>query len=158
MTATASRPLTGRHVLLMLVSFFAVVIGVNLVLVYFAKSSWTGLVVQNGYVESQAFNKNAAIARAQEALGWKPEFTVTRGRILVDVTDAAGAPLALESATVMMRRPSSDKLDHELTLASTGTGHFEVAADLQPGIWEADLHLKDSKGNEVRKIYRFVSR
>ena len=60
---------TGRHMLLVMVAFFGVTITVNLVLAFFATSSWTGLIVKNSYVASQEYNEKLAEARAQDALG-----------------------------------------------------------------------------------------
>ena len=61
------RELTGRHVLVITVSAFAVIIGVNLTLAYQAVATFPGLEVQNSYVAGQGFNDRKA---AQEALGW----------------------------------------------------------------------------------------
>ena len=47
---------SGRHMLLTMLAFFGVIIGVNLTMAWFARSSWTGLVVENSYVASQEFN------------------------------------------------------------------------------------------------------
>ena len=88
--AATQKPLTGWHVLAMLVAFFGVIIGVNLTMAWFANSTWSGLVVANGYVASQSFDKDLAKARAQEALGWKVEFTASENRIRLTFEDKAG--------------------------------------------------------------------
>jgi len=62
----AERKLTGRHVLLIFVAAFGVIISVNLVLAYSAVNTFPGLEVRNSYVASQTFNDRKA---AQEALG-----------------------------------------------------------------------------------------
>ena len=36
-----TRPFTGRHMAIIIISFFAVIIAVNLTMAYFARSSWT---------------------------------------------------------------------------------------------------------------------
>ena len=61
---------TGRHMLAIIVSFFGVIIAVNMTLVYFAVQSWSGLVVKNSYVASQKFNKTLEKAALQRARGW----------------------------------------------------------------------------------------
>ena len=88
--ASTEKELKGGHVLAMIIAFFGVIIGVNLVMAYFANSTWSGLVVANGYVASQSFDKDLAKARAQEALGWKVDFTQSEGRIRLTFTDANG--------------------------------------------------------------------
>ena len=47
---------TGRHMAIIMVAFFGVIIAVNLTMATLASRSWTGLVVKNSYVESQKFN------------------------------------------------------------------------------------------------------
>ena len=66
--ASTQKEIKGGHVLAMLLAFFGVIIAVNMVMAYFANSTWSGLVVENGYVASQNFDENLAKAKAQEAL------------------------------------------------------------------------------------------
>ncbi|MEH6702567.1 FixH family protein, partial [Parasphingorhabdus sp.] len=47
---------TGYHAAAMIVSFFAVVVVVNLVMAQFALSTFSGTVVDNSYVASQKYN------------------------------------------------------------------------------------------------------
>ena len=49
-----TRTFTGWHMAVITISFFAVIIAVNLTLAVFASTSWTGLVVANSYVERNA--------------------------------------------------------------------------------------------------------
>jgi len=63
----AERQLTGRHVLMIFVGAFTVIIGVNIALAYNAVRTFPGLEVKNSYVASQEFNTRRA---AQVALGW----------------------------------------------------------------------------------------
>jgi nitrogen fixation protein FixH len=50
------RTFTGWHMALILIGFFAVVVGVNLLMARFASSTFGGVVVENSYVASQQFN------------------------------------------------------------------------------------------------------
>ena len=65
--------ITGKHVLAITVSAFAVIIGVNVVMAWKAISTFPGLEVKNSYVASQTFDADRA---AQQALGWTlvPEY------------------------------------------------------------------------------------
>lgn len=157
---TETRQFTGTHLLLILLAFFSVVFTVNFGMAYFAKTSWTGLVVENGYVASQEFNKELQKAREQKALGWVPEFIydTAQGAILVNVSDKAGAPLAMKAATLSLIRPSDDRLDANLTLAPQGLGHFSAAKKLETGKWQARLQLEDATGHVMRQEYTFVVR
>ena len=81
--ANVQKEIKGGHVLAMLIAFFGVIITVNMVMAYFANSTWSGLVVKNGYVASQEFNTNLARAKAQEALGWNVGFSFDKNTIPV---------------------------------------------------------------------------
>ena len=70
-----TREFTGWHMAGVMFLFFGTIISVNLVMAYFATSSWSGLVVKNSYVESQRFNGVTAERQAMLDMGWK-EFKV----------------------------------------------------------------------------------
>ena len=55
--AFTGRTFTGWHMATILVSFFAIVVGVNLLMARFATSTFGGVVVENSYVASQQFNQ-----------------------------------------------------------------------------------------------------
>ena len=72
---TQPKPFTGRHMLFAMLAFFGVIIAVNLTMAAFATKSWTGLVVKNSYVASQAFNRELEQAKVQAARGWTGDIT-----------------------------------------------------------------------------------
>src|SRR5262245_37689321 len=110
------REITGRQVLAGLVLFFGVVIAVNAVLAVMANTSWTGLVVENGYVASQKFNHDLAEARKQSALGWREAFGYRGGRLELILKDRNDLPLSDLSVSVKLERPSTDREDRVLAL------------------------------------------
>lgn len=154
--AATQKQLTGWHVLAMLIAFFGVIIGVNLLMAYFANSTWSGLVVANGYVASQNFDKDLAKARAQEALGWKVGFDFTEDRIRLTFADAADKKIDSLTITGDLERTVTDKEDQKLTFTPMGSGVYSAPAALSPGVWEVEV---DARGNGVadyHKIFRFV--
>lgn len=60
--------LTGKHVLAITVSAFALIIGVNVFMAYSAIQTFPGLETDNSYVASQQFDRLKA---AQLGLGWE---------------------------------------------------------------------------------------
>ena len=60
----AEKQLTGRKVLLIMCSAFAVIIGVNLTLAFQAVATFPGLEVKNSYVASQSFDDDRAACRS----------------------------------------------------------------------------------------------
>src|SRR4051812_50022531 len=73
------RPLTGRKVLLMLVAFFAVVIGVNVVMMRLAIQTLPGTEVDSAYSASLAYENEIVAAQDQNARKWKVDAHVERG-------------------------------------------------------------------------------
>lgn len=149
-----ARQFTGRHMLAIMVAFFSVIIAVNLTMAYFARSSWTGFVVENTYVASQQFNQKAAEGRVQAALGWKPELTMTGGMIRYRLSDGAGNVVAASQVTATFRRPVSDAQDQEVALAIQPDGAFSAPVDLGDGAWIVEIHSEAGIGHPYRDIRR----
>jgi nitrogen fixation protein FixH len=150
------KPLTGWHVLAMFIAFFGVIFTVNFTMAYLANSTWSGLVVANGYVASQSFDKDLAKARAQEALGWKVGFDFTQDRVRLTFEDKAGQKIDALLITGDLERTVTDRQDQKLTFQPMGAGVYTAPANLSPGVWEVEI---DAEGNGVadyHKIFRFV--
>lgn len=158
MTGLAMKPreFTGRHMLAITVAFFAVVVGVNLTLAYFANSTWSGLIVKNGYVASQAFNKDQQRARAQEAEGWKATLQRNDDGLRVSFTARDGSPLSYLEVTGILRRPATENLDLMLAFAETAPGLYTASAAPGFGVWDLEIGAKDKAGSPFRKTWRFV--
>ena len=136
-----NRTFTGRHMAMILVAGFGVVIAVNLIMARLAVSTFGGVVVENSYVASQEFNAWLEAAHESRALGWEPR--VTRrgdGRIVVDFA-AEASPRTLEGVA---RHPLGRLPDASLVFASAGQGSFVSTAPLAPGRWT--LRLKGRAG------------
>jgi nitrogen fixation protein FixH len=129
---------TGRHMLLIMLAFFGVIIAVNVTMAVFAGSSWTGFVVRNSYVASQEFNEKVAAARAQDALGWKADLSIADGHAVLKLADRDGAPLAMESAAIVLRNPASDADDRAIELAADGDA-MSARVDLRDGLWVVEI-------------------
>lgn len=144
----------GGHVFAIMAMFFGVVIAVNMTLAVFATRSWTGLVVENGYVASQGFNRDLAEARRQAALGWREDFSYTGDDFKVVLSDSRMRPITKATVTVKLQRPSTDREDRELTLTEISPGRYEVSASLSPGLWDAETIVRTAMGKVLRHIYR----
>lgn len=128
---------TGRHMWMLAIGFFGVIISVNIVLAVFATTSWTGLVVDNTYVASQQFEgKRMAHERQQEA-GWQAKFTFANGMAVMTVVDATDKPVELGLVALKVNRPVGGHDDQAVTLERTATGEYSARLDLAAGVWEA---------------------
>lgn len=135
--------LTGRHVLMITVSAFAVIIGVNLLLAYKAVSTFPGLEVENSYVASQTFDADRA---AQIALGWTlvPAYDASAGQLRLRFTDAAGAPAPVAALSVLVGRPTETSEDARPVFDRQG-GDYTAPLHLRPGKWmlQVEAHAED---------------
>jgi nitrogen fixation protein FixH len=122
---------------------------------YFANSTWSGLVVANGYVASQSFDNDLAKARAQEALGWNVAFTFRKDRINLAFADKDGK--AIETLTISgdLERTVTDKQDQKLTFTAMGGGVYTAPANLTPGVWEVEIRGNSDEAPDYHKIFRF---
>ena len=154
--ATSPKPITGKHVLVSLIAFFGVIITVNLTMAYLANSTWSGLIVKNGYVASQSFDKDLARSKAQDAMGWTVDMTHTMDRVRFTFTDQAASKIEGLRITGQLERPTTDRDDQSLTFSSIGAGVYTSPAKLAPGIWELELEAKGKDAFSYRKIFRFM--
>ena len=148
------RTFTGWHMAAITISFFAVIIAVNLTLAVFASSSWSGLVVANSYVASQRFNQDAEIARQQQALGWRMNLTFNRGLAQISFLDHDSQPLTGLNIQAILQRPTDEAGDQELQLQDKGAGIYLAQVPVSRGVWIADITAENSD----KKLVRFVQR
>ncbi len=149
-----TRPFTGWHMAAIMVSFFAVIIAVNLTMAYFARSSWTGLVVKNSYVASQSFNRDADIARQQQALGWQMKLSVKRDAVQLSVLDRENQAMAGLRIRAVLQRPTDEAGDQVLKLQETGAGIYRTEAAIGGGVWVADITAEKTNNELVRFVQR----
>ena len=130
---------TGWHMTMIMVAFFGVVVAVNMTLAVLANSSWTGLVVENSYVESQKFNTYLAATRAQDELGWHSALSVERGTVIWRLTDGSGAAVNAARATASFFRPVDEVDDFSVTLTRQSDGSYAAPASPAGGRWIVTL-------------------
>lgn len=131
---------TGRHMTAILLTFFGVVIAVNVTMARFATSTFGGVVVENSYVASQHFNHWLDEAAAEQALGWKARLLRrTDGRIEADLS---GLPAGGVKLSAIARHPLGKEADRVLTFAPDGEGHYLSTAALPEGRWRLRLEVR----------------
>lgn len=137
------REITGRHVLFVTVSAFALIIGVNVLMAWKAISTFPGLEVKNSYVASQTFDADRA---AQEALGWvlTPEYDAATQELRLAFTDKGGQPVLLRDLDVLVGRPTEVAEDQRPGFARDA-GVYVAKAALTEGKWmlQVEAHAED---------------
>jgi nitrogen fixation protein FixH len=163
-TSAASRDeerskITGWMVLGFMLAFFAIIIGVNVFMAHAAISTFGGVETASSYHAGKMFERDVAMAKAQDAQHWQVDASVSRtadGRMLLDITarDEAGAPVSGLTAAAQFERPTDRRLDHAVAVRSSGPGHFVGSADLAAGQW--DLIIELSRRDE--RLFRSKNR
>lgn len=139
------RPITGQMVFFMMVAFFAVVVGVNLVMMRLAIQTLPGTEVDSAYSASLAYGKEIATARGQSERNWKVDAHVERSgqggaTLQVEVRDNAGRPMSGLSFQGRFERPTDRRADQPVTLTETGIGIYRGGAEtVAPGQWDLVL-------------------
>jgi len=152
---TRATGITGGQVFAVIATFFAITIAVNATMAVLAMRSWSGLVVANGYVASQGFNKELAEARHQAQLGWRESFGYLGGKLTLTLSDAQLRPIEKAQVIVRLERPSTDREDKDLVLREIAPGKYELTEVLSPGLWDADAIARIAAGATLRRLYRF---
>jgi len=158
MSTQHPKEFTGRHMLVIMLCFFATIITVNLALAIAASTSWTGFVVKNSYVASQQFNERVAESRAQAALGWTSRVELQNGEVRYRLSDATGSPVDVTGVHVTFRRPVAAAEDMALDLARSGRGDFKGPVALPDGVWILESDADVGSDKPYRRAERIVIR
>lgn len=148
----------ARWVLVLVLSFFSVIIAVNVFMAVVANRNWTGLVVKSAYVEGQVFNEKLAEARQQAALNWHSDFGYQGGTLSFSIFDDKGQSQAFQSATAKVGRPANEQSDMTLVFQPQGTGTLASAQVLEPGLWSISIEAISAQGQIYRRDLRLYVR
>lgn len=147
-----SAGIRGIHVAMIMVAFFAVIIGLDALFITLAIRSHPGEQVKNSYVLGLEYNKELARRTRQQELGW----TVEAGpgddgaTFRVRLRNAAGQPLqgmavALRAHVVGLRQD-----EPPVWLAETVPGDYAMALALEgPARIEARLEISKERDSPI---------
>lgn len=140
MSATTRDARRSRWIPWAFVGGMLLVVAANLVMVYFAVATFTGVTVPRSYERGRGYDAVLAEAARQDALGWRAELRLEGGLLSLSASDREGRPLAGRVEGVLLRPLEGT----EIPLAFTPRGGGRWAAEVQPprrGQWEARLTL-----------------
>ena len=145
-TVTKADELTGRHVLLIVIGFFAIVFAVNAYFVTIALSTHTGVVSNEPYRKGLKYNERIAAAGLQANLGWHDEVALAPdGRQLhVAIRDSTGQPVRGLTLSATLGRPATAKYDVTLPFEEREPGDYAAVTErLEPGAYIASVEVSD---------------
>lgn len=158
--ALTENALTGRMVLLAVLSFFLVVIAVNGVFIWLALSSFPGEDTQHAYMQGIRYNETLNARLRQGSLGWTAALERTDRRnetavIVVRFRGPGSSPLDSLRVKGELRRPARAGEDVGFAFVSKGEGVFEARTGVvAPGAW--DLRVSAEGVGDER--FEFVER
>lgn len=151
----AERKLTGRHVAMIFVGAFSIIIGVNIALAVSAVRTFPGLEVKNSYVASQQFD---ARRDAQEALGWQVRAEAADGLVALSILDAAGQPVEVAKLEATLGRATHVKDDLRPDFRFDGQAYV-APATLGEGNWNIRMKAQAKDGTEfIQRVVLHVQR
>jgi nitrogen fixation protein FixH len=140
MSAATHDPRRGRWIPWAFAGGMLLVVAVNLVMVYLAVSTFTGVTVPRSYERGRGYEAVLAEAARQDALGWRADLSLEGGMLRLSATDREGRPLSGRVEGVLLRPLEGTEIP--LAFLPRGSGHW--AAEVEPprrGQWEARLTL-----------------
>jgi nitrogen fixation protein FixH len=153
------RQITGRTVLVCLLSFFGVVAAVNAVMIRAATSTFGGVETRSSYQAGLTFAHEKAAAARQDDLHWNVTANLVRsGRattgLIVAVRDENGRAVPDLGVRARLIHPADARRDHDVAMQSAGEGFFTGPAQAEAGQW--DLQVDIYRGEE--RLFRSRSR
>lgn len=140
-SSSAIRPISGRFVLIAVLSFFAVVIGVNAVMMRLAITTLPGTDVDSAYNASLAYQRDIQAAHQQNGRDWKIDAHIERqadgtARLALDAKAQDGAPLAGLLVFGRLERPTDRRADQAFEMTEGGGGNYHgIAHGVTVGQW-----------------------
>jgi nitrogen fixation protein FixH len=154
------KKIEGRHVLYMLLGFFGVMITVNMIFVYFALTSFSGLSEKDAYTKGINYNKAIEVFKAQQARGWQVQLEAKsvgdqKSQFFLKLLDKQGAPITGLKALVKMRHPALESADFETELMAKKGGYVAKIDFPSAGQWDVVLLIS---GGGFETPYRLEKR
>lgn len=151
---TRGKVLTGTHVTLMLVAFFATILSVNLLMASLATRTFGGTVVDSSYVASQKYNAWLEEARVQADSGWTLEAGLIEGGYFDVKVSRLGEAVTGAVTHVRLEHPLGRTAPLNLTLTESANrdGHYTTSAPLAFGRWHAFVSVSDGDHNIRKKL------
>jgi nitrogen fixation protein FixH len=134
--------LTGRFVLLTLLSFFGVVFAVNFSMMKLAIDTLPGTEVDSAYSASLGYAKEIVAAHDQNTRNWRVDAHIQRGSngdamLQVEARDNGGVPISGLKFLGRLERPTDRRADRPVELAEVGIGIYRGTASLvAAGQWD----------------------
>jgi nitrogen fixation protein FixH len=154
-------PLSGRRVLAIFLAFFGIIFAVNGVFLYWAVSTYSGVVTAGSYRQGLYYNERIAAADRQELLGWSDELQAVplEGSLMLKLTDRAGNPVSGLNISGTIGRAATIRYDERLQGVEVVPGTYRIAVGpLDAGSWIVDLQAAAQSNKADVAVFRLRRR
>jgi nitrogen fixation protein FixH len=128
------------------IAFFAVIIVVNVVYIYLAKTTWRGVATEDAYQKGLNYNETLKQEEKQKELGWSVDTKINqtgknKASILVVVLDKESNKIKDATVNIFFRNPAKEEQDFAAT-TQTFDNAYRFNVDFpQPGQWDAIFEI-----------------
>jgi nitrogen fixation protein FixH len=159
LTRHSDRKLTGRGVLVMIIAFFAVVAGVNAVMVRLAVSTFGGVETESAYKASLSFMNEVREADIQQARNFRVDGRLSTPRgdaamLELTVRRADGTALTGLAVDASLHHPADRREDRSIAAREIAAGRYVAEFESRAGQWDLLIEIHD-KG---QRMFRSRSR
>lgn len=153
------KEVTGRTVLLCLVAFFAIVAGVNGVMMAAAITTFGGVETASAYQAGLAFARETSAVQAQDRMHWRVDVRTLPGEgattvIEIVTRDRTNAPLSGLQAAGLLSHPTDRRADRTLALREAAPGVFRAEIIRARGQWDLVVELSRDGQRQFRSRNR----
>ncbi|MFC7290520.1 FixH family protein [Hirschia litorea] len=149
-----TKQITGYHVLFILLSFFAIVFGVNALFITKAISSFPGETSKKSYLQGINYNETLEENQKQNLLGWTAQIGVTQSNspkttkhLVSAFYDQEKQALRDLDVTAHLVQFSNDHLTFETQLSKDSIGNYSADLKMIPsGRWRVSLKAVSNSG------------
>lgn len=146
-----SLELRGWHVLAAMLTFFGIVIAVNIAFTLMALRSFPGEDVRRSYVQGVNYNDTLAERRTQAAQGWRATVELTQrasgAQLVLTLVDAQSEAINGAEITGGLQWPTDARRDRALSFTAAGYGRYVADLDnLPPGRWRLRARAQSDHG------------
>lgn len=136
-----TRELTGRHVLIIMLTFFGIIFVVNGYMIYKSQSTWNGLETEDAYRKGLKYNQQLSELHEQNERNWTME--IKREELAGDIMRFTAVPkdqsqqvLTLLDMTLELKRPTHEGMDRSFPLKEISLGVYSGETQALPkGKW-----------------------
>lgn len=149
--------ITGQHVFIGIVAFFAVVFVANGVMFYFALATHAGIETPDAYRRGLAYNERVHASEEQAGRGWSDEVSYDRagGRLVVAIKNRHATPIGGLRIVAVIGRPATSSFDLRAELSELGSGRYVAeTGPLEAGSWMISFEASEATAAGDRVVFR----